>query len=315
MIKKQFTSSSMRRFISFSKNCQFRKFNSCCFNPVLYNTTIINNNSNQIRTYATKITRSTTKTKSSSTTNIDTLLSEYEERMKNYQPQQQMNKVTTTIKEETEQNLSTNNENNIEEESNNSRLLTSKKNKKKRQEEQEELKKEVDDGSDLPTLEEAIQLQESFKDRYTNDPIKILTEEEKRNLLTIDDCVQLLEENFVQDLLVMNLEGKCSFATHLIFATGSSYRHMKTLAKSILDEVIARKLFSLNPTIEGEQDSNWMIVDAGNIIVQVFSPEGRRYYDLERKWSFQTIEEYEPTLGQMLDNGENNKKGKKKKKK
>lgn len=48
------------------------------------------------------------------------------------------------------------------------------------------------------------------------------------------------------------------------------------------------------PTIEGENCDSWMVVDGGNVVLQVFSAEGRAFYDLERKWAFTKIEEYEP---------------------
>jgi len=157
------------------------------------------------------------------------------------------------------------------------------------------------------------ELAEEFKDRYSDkDPLHLLTEEETRRLMTIDEVCELVDKNFGLDLVVMDLREKCSFAEYLVFVTGSSTRHMKTLAKSVVQELISRKLFKLKPTIEGETDEQWMVVDAGNIVVQVFSPEGRRSFDLERKWAFHSRADFEPTLEDLAKAYEPTKKGKKK---
>ncbi|EFC46075.1 predicted protein [Naegleria gruberi] len=163
--------------------------------------------------------------------------------------------------------------------------------------------------AEIPTVE----LNEDFSERYPEDSFKLLTEEEVKRLLTIEEVCDLLDKNFGLDLVVMDLTEKCSFAEYLVFVTGSSHRHMKTLAKSVIKELTARKLFKLKPTIEGETDTNWMVVDAGNIIVQVFSPEGRKAVDLERKWSFHSKKDFEPTLEELANAiGENPKRKKKK---
>ncbi|KAG2386570.1 hypothetical protein C9374_002314 [Naegleria lovaniensis] len=240
------------------------------------------------RNYARKITKKET---SSTEASIDSLLAEYEQRSKHYEaevvekkPKKKVKKVSKTVVEEQPVE-----DNNIVE-------LPS------------ELQQQ-DTSDEIPLVREA----EEFKDRYPEDTIKLLTAEEANRLLTINEVCELMDKHFGLDLLVMNLSEKCSFAEYLVFVTGSSYRHMKTLAKSVVDALYERRLHKLKPKIEGEMDTNWMVVDAGNIIVQVFSPEGRRSYDLERKWAFTTKAEFEPTLEQLSSIFEKETKKKKKK--
>jgi hypothetical protein len=65
-------------------------------------------------------------------------------------------------------------------------------------------------------------------------------------------------------------------------------------------------MFYLNPCIEGEKSEDWMVVDCGDIYIHVFSDKGREYYDVERKWAFQKVEQFEPlnSLSQKLNSGD-----------
>jgi ribosome-associated protein len=145
------------------------------------------------------------------------------------------------------------------------------------------------------TKKQLEQFKKDFNIQTTSKNEKEVIKKELDNkLLTVEECVEILESNFAQDLLVFNLKEKCSIADYLIFSTGSSTRHMKTLATAIIDRMKEKKLHFLNPKIEGENDKDWMLVDAGNIIVQVYSPKGREYFDLDRKWAFQKREDFDP---------------------
>ncbi|KAF0975871.1 hypothetical protein FDP41_005198 [Naegleria fowleri] len=274
-----------RRF--FSAASSSRVFSSCSvqFRWNNFTTTFIHHQHETItRDYARKITKK--ESPGSTEASIDSLLAEYEKRSKHYEaevvekkPRKKVKKVsssspvttTTVVEEQSIQDI-----NSIE--------LP------------HELQQEVEPSSvEIPVVE----MPEEFKDRYPEDTLKLLTTEESKRLLTIYEVCELMDKHFGLDLLVMDLSEKCSFAEYLVFVTGSSYRHMKTLAKSVVDALHERQLYKLKPKIEGETDTNWMVVDAGNIVVQVFSPEGRRSYDLERKWAFTTKAEFEPTLEQL----------------
>lgn len=112
---------------------------------------------------------------------------------------------------------------------------------------------------------------------------------------TLDDYVELLRRDLAQDMVVMNLRTKCTFAKYCIFVTGTSFRHMRMMANHVLKMLKERRMFHLRPCIEGEDCEDWMLVDGGDIYVQIFSANGREYYDLERKWAFQKVEQFEPT--------------------
>lgn len=95
--------------------------------------------------------------------------------------------------------------------------------------------------------------------------------------------VQSLDEDKAEDIVTIDLEGRSSLADALVIATGRSSRHVASIA-----EHLARKLkdagYGTRP-IDGAAQGDWVLVDAGDVIVHVFRPEVRSYYDLEGMWS------------------------------
>jgi ribosome silencing factor RsfS/YbeB/iojap len=113
-------------------------------------------------------------------------------------------------------------------------------------------------------------------------------------LLGIDEVVQLLKEQKGMDLVVMDMKGKVAYCQYIILVTGMSHRHMKSLAKCMTDLMMKKRPSgsgSEKPYIEGADCDDWMIVDGSNIILHVFSPEGRNHWDLDRKFAFEVLED------------------------
>lgn len=92
-----------------------------------------------------------------------------------------------------------------------------------------------------------------------------------------------LDEDKAEDIVVIDLEGRSSLADALVIATGRSSRHVAAIA-----EHLARRLkdagYGTRP-VNGAQQGDWVLVDAGDVIVHVFRSEVRDYYDLEGMWS------------------------------
>ena len=95
--------------------------------------------------------------------------------------------------------------------------------------------------------------------------------------------VKSLDDDKAEDIVTIDLEGRSSLADALIIATGRSSRHVASIA-----EHLARKLkeagYGTRP-IDGATQGDWALVDAGDVIVHIFRPEVRSYYDLEGMWS------------------------------
>jgi ribosome-associated protein len=96
--------------------------------------------------------------------------------------------------------------------------------------------------------------------------------------------LQSLDDDQAQDVVSIPLEGKSSIADHMIIASGRSNRQVAAIAQK-LAERIKHGGFG-NARIEGLPAADWVLVDAGDVVVHVFRPEVRSFYNLERMWAF-----------------------------
>lgn len=92
-----------------------------------------------------------------------------------------------------------------------------------------------------------------------------------------------LEDDKAEDLLFIDLQGKSSLADFMIIASGRSGRHVAALADHISQEV--KKLTGRSPSVEGMPNADWVLIDTGDVIVHLFRPEVREFYNLEKIWA------------------------------
>jgi len=93
-----------------------------------------------------------------------------------------------------------------------------------------------------------------------------------------------LDEDQAQEVVAIPLEGKTAIADHMVIASGRSSRQVAAIAEK-LAERIKHAGFG-HARIEGLPAADWVLVDAGDVIVHVFRPEVRSFYNLERMWAF-----------------------------
>ena len=94
---------------------------------------------------------------------------------------------------------------------------------------------------------------------------------------------QTLTNNKATDIVSINLKNKTSIADFMIIANGNSSRHIQALSQIILD--MLKKKGIENCQIEGRNSSDWKLIDAKDIIIHIFHPEKRKFYNLEKMWS------------------------------
>ncbi len=94
--------------------------------------------------------------------------------------------------------------------------------------------------------------------------------------------LQSLDENKAVDVLEIDLIGKTSLADFMVIANGTSQRHVSSLAHFLIREI--KKSGFKAPNIEGLPRADWVLVDAGDIIIHIFRPEVRSFYNLEKMW-------------------------------
>ena len=95
--------------------------------------------------------------------------------------------------------------------------------------------------------------------------------------------ISVLDSNKALDIVSINLENKSSMADHLIIASGSSSRHMQALSELVLEKFKNNGIS--NCKIEGNESSDWKLIDGIDVVVHIFNPEKRKFYDLEKMWS------------------------------
>ncbi len=92
-----------------------------------------------------------------------------------------------------------------------------------------------------------------------------------------------LDSNKALDIVAINLEGKSSIADFMIIASGTSSRHIQSLSEQVLEEFKNQGI--KNCKIEGQESKDWKLVDGIDLIVHIFNPEKRKFYELEKIWS------------------------------
>ena len=109
--------------------------------------------------------------------------------------------------------------------------------------------------------------------------------------MTIDELKKLaidaLEDLKAEDITVLDVKGKTTVTDWIIVATGSSSRHVKSIANNVIVE--AKKANRPPIGAEGENEGEWVLVDLGDVIVHVMQQQVREFYDLESLWSVDTV--------------------------
>ena len=94
---------------------------------------------------------------------------------------------------------------------------------------------------------------------------------------------KILDNNKAQDITAIDLKNKSYIADYMIIASGTSSRHLQSLSEILVSEL--KKIGVDGCRIEGRDSNDWKLVDAIDIIIHIFHPEKREFYDLEKMWS------------------------------
>ena len=95
--------------------------------------------------------------------------------------------------------------------------------------------------------------------------------------------IKKLDSNKALDIVSIDLEGKSSIADFMIIASGTSSRHIQSLSEQVLEKFKSNGIN--NCKIEGKDSSDWKLIDGIDLVVHIFNPEKRKFYELEKMWS------------------------------
>ncbi len=98
----------------------------------------------------------------------------------------------------------------------------------------------------------------------------------------LDVVAKSLDDDKAEDIAVIDLEGKSSIADFMVIASGRSQRHVGAIAEHLI--TMLKRDSKYLATTEGRRQCDWVLVDAGDVIVHIFRPEVRAFYNLEKMW-------------------------------
>ncbi len=104
-----------------------------------------------------------------------------------------------------------------------------------------------------------------------------------RALILAREIVDILDQHKGEDILLLDLHEVCSFADYFVLCTGASERTVRALSEEVLRRLKADRR-GIPRGVEGKASSGWVLLDFGDVIAHLFSPELRRYYRLEDVW-------------------------------
>ncbi|EDL49851.1 MULTISPECIES: ribosome silencing factor [Erythrobacteraceae] len=109
-----------------------------------------------------------------------------------------------------------------------------------------------------------------------------MTDADKQELL--DFVLKQLDDDQAQEVVTIDLAGKSSIADYMVIASGRSTRQVASIAQKLAEKL---KQNGYGPVkLEGLPAADWVLLDAGDIVVHLFRPEVRSFYNLERMWAF-----------------------------
>ncbi|HUX80508.1 MAG TPA: ribosome silencing factor [Alphaproteobacteria bacterium] len=99
---------------------------------------------------------------------------------------------------------------------------------------------------------------------------------------------RFLDSKKAENIVSIDLRGKSSIADYLVIVSGTSQRHVGSMAELLREEL--KKKGIKNIRIEGLPQADWALLDAGDVIVHIFKPEVRGFYNLEKMWGLEISE-------------------------
>ncbi len=123
-------------------------------------------------------------------------------------------------------------------------------------------------------------------------PLEIVTPAETPARSAVEIILATLDEAKAEDITAIDITGKTSLADHMVVASGRSHRHVGAIADQVLKDL--KENGYGNARVEGLPQCDWVLIDAGDVIVHVFRPEVRSFYNIEKMWSSDPIQPVRP---------------------
>ena len=143
-------------------------------------------------------------------------------------------------------------------------------------------------------------LVQNFPTRCGLNPVSKTTSPKKKSVesLSSEALVQaisaFLDDHKALDLITLPLAGKSSIADYMVIGSGTSQRHLSSMAQELMR--LLKADYKIFASVEGLSQSDWILIDVGDVIVHLFRPEVRAFYNLEKMWDFSLDEASAPDI-------------------
>ena len=101
--------------------------------------------------------------------------------------------------------------------------------------------------------------------------------------------LESLEDSKAENVTPINITGKSALGDYMVVVSGRSNRHVTAIAEHLIDDLKAEAIGSIR--VEGLETGDWILIDAGDVIVHIFRPEIREFYNIEKMWAAPDVEE------------------------
>lgn len=124
------------------------------------------------------------------------------------------------------------------------------------------------------------------EDTVLNDPVKAVAETAEQNIPSmslLDFVLNTLTDNKAEEIVSIDLRGKSTIADHMVVASGRSSRQVVAISEKLMEKL--KTGMGVMAKMEGKNAGDWILVDAGDVIIHLFRPEVREFYQLEKMWA------------------------------
>ncbi|KQQ78467.1 MULTISPECIES: ribosome silencing factor [unclassified Rhizobium] len=105
----------------------------------------------------------------------------------------------------------------------------------------------------------------------------------------LDQVLTSLEDSKAEDIVTINIAGKSALGDYMVVVSGRSSRHVMAICDHLITDLKAEGLGGAR--VEGMETGDWVLIDTGDIIIHVFRPEIREFYNIEKMWAAPDVEE------------------------
>ncbi|RFC62047.1 ribosome silencing factor [Fulvimarina endophytica] len=99
----------------------------------------------------------------------------------------------------------------------------------------------------------------------------------------LQHALRSLEDSKAENIVSIDMRGKSALADHMLIVSGRSHRHVSAVCDHLIKDL--KQAGVKTPKVEGLQTGDWVLIDTGDMIIHVFRPEVREFYNLEKMWS------------------------------